>query len=109
MHRDKDATGEDGCIKRRDTAPATYFRSPLPPSKSLNPSQPNAIEFDGDDFSAVWAFDSLSDMTQLPHPGKMSPTRRAFPSGLKLGKSFQKRHLNFLYHTIAIEWLREIT
>ena len=60
---------------------ATYFRSPLPPSKSLNPSQPNAIEFDGDDFSAVWVFDSLSDMTQLRHRGKMSPARRAFPDG----------------------------
>ena len=81
MHRDKDATGKDGCINRRDNAPATYFRSPLPPSKSLNPSQPNAIEFDGDDFSAVWVFNSLSDMTQLRHRGKMSPAGARSPDG----------------------------
>ena len=81
MHRDKDATGEDGCINRRNNAPATYFRSPLPPSKSLNPFQPNAIEFDGDDFSAVWVFDSLSEMTQLRHRGKMSPAGARSPDG----------------------------
>jgi hypothetical protein len=68
---------------------ATYFRSPLPPSKSLNPSQPDAIEFDGDGFSAVWVFDSLSDMTQLRHRGKMSPIRRV-PLMVKIGKVLLK-------------------
>ena len=90
MHRDKDATGEDGCINRRDNAPATYFRSPLPPSKSLNPSQPNAIEFDGDDFSAVWVFNSLSDMTQLLSPRKNVANSARVPLMVKIGKVLSK-------------------